>query len=94
MVITYACNTPVNKRVDNAYVGTWKMTINNLPKVGDVKFTMQIQERDSLFSGFLIEEDGDTIIFNSIVLDSDGLNAKYKWDGHQVSFKANVNEQA
>ncbi len=85
-------NHSSNNSIDSKYVGIWQMKIKKLPKVGDVNFTMKISEKDSVFSGFFVEEDGDTVDFSNIQIEDGYLNTKYNWSGHDVGFKVKVNE--
>ncbi|MCW3804511.1 hypothetical protein [Plebeiibacterium marinum] len=79
--------------IDSKYIGEWQMEIKKLPQVGNVNFIMNITEKDSVFKGYFVELNGDTVDFTKIIIDEGYLSTRYNWKGHDVGFKVKVNDQ-
>ncbi|MCW3807343.1 hypothetical protein [Plebeiibacterium marinum] len=80
------------REINSNYVGVWNIRIKEMPKVGDVSFEMSILKNDSVYSGYFVELNGDTVFFNKIELDDEYLNTKYEWGGHNVGFRVKLKE--
>ncbi len=78
--------------MDSKYIGEWQMEIKKLPQVGNVNFIMNITEKDSVFTGYFVEQTGDTIDFTKIIIDEGYLTTRYNWKGHDVGFKVKVDD--
>ncbi len=88
LFLLISCNNAFQKNsIHSEYVGSWEMEIKELPKVGDVHFIMNLQEKDFSLSGIIIEEDGDTVRLNKIIIEDEYLNIKYNWADNDVGFK-------
>ncbi len=81
-----------NRKINNDYVGQWEMKIKDMPKVGDVSFEMNIMQYDSVYYGYFVELNGDTVLFKKVELDDDCLHTRYDWGGHDVGFKVELQE--
>jgi len=74
------------------FAGVWDMEILELPKVGDKAMTTYLNPKDSVMTGYFIEDNGGRTDFSEITIDGDKMKVKYNWGGHDVSFKVELSE--
>jgi len=92
-IVLSACSNKKTVPADiEKFAGVWDMKILELPKVGDKEMATYLNPKDSLMTGYFIEDNGGRTEFSEITIEGNDMKIKYNWGGHDVSLKVEMSE--